>query len=606
MERASELIKNIIKSLPSKPGVYQYFDKNGEIIYIGKARNLKKRVSSYFNKKHDSARIELLVRKINDIKSISVATENDALLLENVLIKKYQPRYNIMLKDDKTYPWICISAEPFPRIFLTRNVIKNGSDYFGPYSSVRTANVLMDLIHHLYPLRSCKLHLSPEKVRAKKVKICLEYYIGNCAAPCENLQTQEEYLIMVGNIREIIKGNVKIVLSALKEEMMRYADELNFEEAQIVKKKYDLLKQYQSRSVVVNPSLTNVDVFTISVSPTEAFVNFMKIIDGAVVQSRMLELKKRLDETPEELLGMAIVELRQQNQSTAKEVIVPFLPDALLNEVSYAVPKRGDKAKLLELSERNARMHRMEREKMQKLLDPELHAKRILAIMQHDLRMNVPPEHIECFDNSNIQGSYPVAAMVVFRNAKASKKEYRHFNIKTVEGPNDFASMEEAIYRRYSRLLEENKELPQLIIVDGGKGQLSSAMKSLEKLDLRGKITIIGIAKRLEEIYYPDDSLPMYIDKASPTLKVIQQLRDEAHRFGITHHRNRRSKGSLHSELDVIPGIGEKTKELLLKKGGSLKRIKSMSLEELSAIVGKSKATMLQKHFSKGLISFDS
>lgn len=598
MDRASESLKTIIKSLPSKPGVYQYFDKNGEIIYIGKARNLKKRVSSYFNKKHDNAKTEVLVRKINDIKTISVATENDALLLENILIKKYRPRYNIMLKDDKTYPWICISAEPFPRIFLTRNIIKNGSEYFGPYSAVRTANVLMDLIHQLYPLRSCKLNLSPEKVSARKFKICLEYYIGNCAGPCENFQPQEEYLTMIGHIREIIKGNTKGVLAILKEEMMRHAKTLDFEKAQIVKEKYELLRQYQSRSVVVSPSLTDLDVFTVSVSPTEAFVNFMKIVDGAVVQSRMLELKKKLDETPEELLGAAIVELRQQNQSVAKELIVPFLPDALLDGVTYTVPKRGDKVKLLELSERNARMHRLEREKMQKLVDPELHAKRILAIMQHDLRMDVPPAHIECFDNSNIQGSYPVAAMVVFRNAKPAKKEYRHFNIKTVEGPNDFASMEEVIYRRYSRLLEEEKELPQLIIVDGGKGQLSSAVKSLEKLGLRGKIAIIGIAKRLEEIYYPGDSLPMYIDKTSPTLKVIQQLRDEAHRFGITHHRNRRSKGSLQSELDAIPGIGEKTKELLLKKAGSLKRIKSMSLEELSAIVGKAKAKILVEHFA--------
>lgn len=598
MDRASESLKTIIKSLPSKPGVYQYFDKNGEIIYIGKARNLKKRVSSYFNKKHDNAKTEVLVRKINDIKTISVATENDALLLENILIKKYRPRYNIMLKDDKTYPWICISAEPFPRIFLTRNIIKNGSEYFGPYSAVRTANVLMDLIHQLYPLRSCKLNLSPEKVSARKFKICLEYYIGNCAGPCENFQPQEEYLTMIGHIREIIKGNTKGVLAILKEEMMRHAKTLDFEKAQIVKEKYELLRQYQSRSVVVSPSLTDLDVFTVSVSPTEAFVNFMKIVDGAVVQSRMLELKKKLDETPEELLGAAIVELRQQNQSVAKELIVPFLPDALLDGVTYTVPKRGDKVKLLELSERNARIHRLEREKMQKLVDPELHAKRILAIMQHDLRMDVPPAHIECFDNSNIQGSYPVAAMVVFRNAKPAKKEYRHFNIKTVEGPNDFASMEEVIYRRYSRLLEEEKELPQLIIVDGGKGQLSSAVKSLEKLGLRGKIAIIGIAKRLEEIYYPGDSLPMYIDKTSPTLKVIQQLRDEAHRFGITHHRNRRSKGSLQSELDAIPGIGEKTKELLLKKAGSLKRIKSMSLEELSAIVGKAKAKILVEHFA--------
>lgn len=597
--RGSEHIRNIIKSLPEKPGVYQYFDKNDELLYIGKARSLKKRVSSYFNKKHDNRRTEMLVRKIADIKTISVATENDALILENILIKQYRPHYNVMLKDDKTYPWICISNESYPRIFLTRNVVKNGSEYYGPYASVRTAKILIGLIHQLYPFRTCKLSLSPEKIKAGKFKVCLEYYIGNCAAPCEGHQSQEKYLAMIQDIREIIKGNIKIVLKKLYQEMQQYAEELLFEQAQVVKEKIELLQKYQSSSVVVNPDLTDLDVFSISASPDDAFVNFMKVVDGAIVQSRMLELKKKLDETPEELLGMAIVELRQEQQSVAKEVIVPFIPDAALEGISYTIPKRGDKFKLLQLSEKNANMHRTEREKMQKLTDPEQHTKRILAIMQSDLRMSVPPEYIECFDNSNIQGYFPVAAMVVFRNAKPSKKDYRHFNIKTVEGPNDFASMEEVVYRRYKRLLDEEKELPQLIIVDGGKGQLSSALKSLDKLGLRGKITVIGIAERLEEIYFPGDPLPMYIDKTSPSLKVIQQLRDEAHRFGITHHRNRRSKETFVSELDSIPGIGEKTRELLLKKAGSIKRIKEMSAEELALIVGNAKAKLIVDYFSK-------
>ncbi|MCL2040894.1 MAG: excinuclease ABC subunit UvrC [Bacteroidales bacterium] len=595
MNNVQPELTSLIRTLPEKPGVYQYFNKNGEIIYIGKARNLKKRVSSYFVRQHVSAKTALLVSKIADIKTISVATESDALFLENVLIKQYKPRYNIMLKDDKTYPWICIDNEPFQRIFPTRNIVRNGSEYFGPYPSLRNVNVILELIRNIYPLRSCRLPLSPEKINAGKYNVCLEYHIGNCAAPCEGKQSLDDYMAMIRNIREIIKGNIKTVLKSLRDEMLQHAETLDFEKAQVVKQKYDRLLQYQSKSVVVSPDITDLDVFSISASPTDAFVNFIGIVNGAIVKSRMLALKKRLDETPEELLSLAIVELRQQQQSTAHEIIVPFLPDAELDGVSYTVPQRGDKRKLLELSDRNVRLHRIGQEKLQKITDPELHTTRLMSTMQTDLRMTVPPAYIECFDNSNIQGAYPVASMVVFRNGKPSKKEYRHFNIKTVEGPNDFASMEEVIYRRYHRLLDEKQELPQLIVVDGGKGQLSSALNSLEKLDLKGKITIISIAKRLEEIYFPGDSLPLYIDKTSQTLKIIQQLRNEAHRFGITHHRNRRSKHAFVSEMNAIPGIGEKTIETLLKKYGSFAQIKKVTEEELATVVGKAKARVLSK-----------
>ena len=594
-QHISDLLKSIIKTLPEKPGVYQYFNKNNEIIYIGKARNLKKRVSSYFVKQHTSVKTAFLVARIADIKIISVATENDALFLENTLIKQHKPRYNSMLKDDKTYPWICISNEMFPRIFPTRNIIRNGSEYFGPYPSLRTVNTLLELIRNIYPLRSCRLPLTTENIKMKKHQVCLDYHIGNCAAPCEGKQTLDNYLSMIYNVRQIIKGNIKEVLQTLRKEMLQYAETLEFEKAQVVKQKYDRLLQYQSKSVVVSSDITDLDVFSISTSPTDAFVHFMGIINGAIVKSKMMELKKRLDETPEELLGLAIVEMRQQGLSAAHEIIVPFMPDAELNGVLYTIPQRGDKHKLLQLSERNVRLHRTGQEKLQKITDPELHTTRLMTTMQTDLRMNTPPTYIECFDNSNIQGAYPVSSMVVFRNGKPSKKEYRHFNIKTVEGPNDFASMEEVVYRRYHRLLEEKQELPQLIVIDGGKGQLSSALNSLEKLGLKGKITIISIAKRLEEIYFPDDPLPLYIDKTSQTLKIIQQLRDEAHRFGITHHRNRRSKNAFTGEMNAIPGIGKKTIETLLKKYGSLAQIKKASEEELATLVGKSKARILSE-----------
>ncbi|MFZ4399126.1 MAG: excinuclease ABC subunit UvrC [Bacteroidales bacterium] len=591
-------IKSILKTLPEKPGIYQYFDEKGTIIYIGKAKNLKKRVYSYFNKEtFENGKLAVLVRKIADIRFMIVDTEMDALLLENNLIKKYQPRYNVMLKDDKTYPWICIKNEAFPRIFPTRNVIKDGSLYFGPYASVRMMNTLLELIRQLYQFRNCKLNLSETNINSGKYKVCLEYHIKNCKGPCEGLQTSEEYNQTIDEIKEIIKGNISNVLKQFKDLMMRYADNLEFEKAQIIKLKMDHLENYKSKSTIVNPSIDNVDVFSIVTDENTGFVNYLKVIDGAIVQTHTVELKKKLDETAEELLTIAIIDLRQRFNSASREIILPFTLDIDLQKTLLTVPQRGDKKQLLELSERNAKYYKLEKQKQKDLVDPERHSKRILNQMMKDLRLNEIPSHIECFDNSNIQGSYPVAAMVVFKNAKADKKEYRHFNIKTVEGPNDFASMEEVVYRRYKRLLEEEKSLPQLIIVDGGKGQLSSALKSLEKLGLRGKISIIGVAKKLEEIYYPNDSIPMYLDKKSETLKIIQQLRDEAHRFGITHHRNIRDKGTLKSVLTEIEGIGFTTAQALLRKFKSVKNIQKADSEEIQKTIGKAKAEIIKNYF---------
>ncbi len=593
-------LKSILKTLPEKPGIYQYFDEKATIIYIGKAKNLKKRVSSYFNKDtFENGKLAVLVRKIADIRFMIVDTELDALLLENNLIKKYQPRYNVMLKDDKTYPWICIKNEEYPRIFPTRHIIKDGSQYFGPYASVRMMNTLLELIRQLYQIRNCKLNLSDSNINSGKYKVCLEYHIKNCKGPCEGFQTTEEYNQTIGEIKEIIKGNISNVLKQLKDLMMHYAENLEFEKAQIIKLKMDHLENYKSKSTIVNPAIDNVDVFSIVTDENTGFVNFLKVIDGAIVQTHTVELKKKLDETPEELLCIAIIDLRQRFNSASREIIIPFALDIDLQKTILTVPQRGDKKQLLDLSERNAKFYKLEKQKQKDLIDPERHSKRILNQMMKDLRLNEIPSHIECFDNSNIQGSFPVAAMVVFKNAKADKKEYRHFNIKTVEGPNDFASMEEVIYRRYKRLIEEEKSLPQLIIVDGGKGQLSSALKSLDNLGLRGKISIIGIAKKLEEIYYPNDSIPMYLDKKSETLKIIQQLRDEAHRFGITHHRSKRQKATIKSILTDIEGIGFATAQALLRKFKSVKNIQKADLEEIQKVVGKAKAEIIQNHFLK-------
>ena len=591
-------LKVQIKSLPNSPGVYQYYDKEDKILYVGKAKNLKKRVASYFTKTHENGKTRVLVKKIVSIKHIVVETETDALLLENNLIKKYQPRYNVLLKDDKTYPWICIKKEPFSRIFLTRNVFKDGSEYFGPYTSVRTARALLSLIKELYPLRTCSYNLSKANIENKKYKICLEYHIKNCKGACEGLQTEKDYLEDIKEIRNIIKGNFKTSIYKFKELMIDLANKSEFEEAQKIKEKIELLSNYQAKSTVVNPSISNVDVFSIISDESFAYVNFFKISNGAIIQSHTIEIKKKLDEADKSLLELAIVEIRQRFNSISNEIYVPFKVEVGEN-VKITVPKLGDKKRIVELSERNAKYYRQERFKQIQIIDPDKHTNRIMKQMQKDLRLKEEPRHIECFDNSNIQGTNPVAACVVFKNGKPSKKDYRHFNIKTVIGPDDFASMEEVVHRRYKRLLDEEQDLPQLIVIDGGKGQLSSSLKSLDVLGLRGKIAIVGIAKRLEEIYYPGDSIPLYLDKKSETLKILQQLRNEAHRFGITHHRNKRSKGAIQTELSNIDGIGEKTIISLLKKYKSIKRIKNATFDDLMLLIGKDKAKRIVNYFSE-------
>ncbi|MBN9284643.1 MULTISPECIES: excinuclease ABC subunit UvrC [unclassified Flavobacterium] len=585
-----------IQTLPDSPGVYQYYDKDGKILYVGKAKNLKKRVSSYFNKIHDTAKTNVLVKKIVSIKHIVVPTETDALLLENNLIKKLQPRYNVLLKDDKTYPWICIKKEPFSRIFPTRNMVKDGSEYFGPYTSFKTVHTLLELIKELYPLRTCNYDLSKANIDSGKFKVCLEYHIGNCKGPCEGYETLENYQKHVNAIREILKGNFKESLKDFKKHMTELAMDMRFEEAQKIKEKIEVLENYQSRSTILNPKISNIDVFSIVSDESMAYINFLQISHGAIVRSHTMELKKKLEETDQELLELAVVELRERFHLNSKEIIVPFEID-MGEAIRVTVPKLGDKKQILDLSERNAKYYRLDQLKQIKIVDPDRHTNRIMAQMQKDLRLPVEPRHIECFDNSNIQGTNPVAACVVFKDGKPSKKDYRHFNIKTVEGPNDFASMEEVVYRRYKRLLDENEPLPQLIIIDGGKGQLSSALKSLDDLGLRGKIAIIGIAKRLEEIYYPGDSVPLYLDKKSETLKTIQHLRNEAHRFGITFHRDKRSKSALQTSVETIPGIGEKTMIALLKHFKSVKRLTLATEKEISDVVGLSKAKKITEFY---------
>ena len=587
-----------VKTLPNEPGVYQYFDKNEVIIYIGKAKNLKKRVSSYFSKTHENGKTKVLVTKIVSIKHIVVETETDALLLENNLIKKHKPRYNILLKDDKTYPWICIKKERFPRIFMTRRVIKDGSEYFGPYTSIKTVRILLDLIKELYPLRTCTYDLSHQNINEGKYKVCLEYHLKNCKGACENLETESHYNNSIKAIRNIIKGNFKEGLEKFQEMMLVCAEKMEFEEAQKIKEKLSLLGNYQSKSTIVNPAINNVDVFSIISDETHGYANFLKISNGAIIQSHTTEIKKKLAETDIELLTHFIVEIRQRFNSISPEIYVPFNVN-LGGIVKVTIPKLGDKKRIVELSERNAKYYRQEQFKQTQIVDPERHVKRIMAQMKKDLRLHVEPRHIECFDNSNIQGTHPVAACVVFRDGKPSKKEYRHYNIKTVVGPDDFGSMEEVVFRRYKRLLEEEQTLPQLIIVDGGKGQLSSGLKALEDLGLRGKIAIIGIAKRLEEIYYPDDPIPLYLDKKSETLKITQYLRNEAHRFGITFHRNKRSKSAIKSELEQIPDVGVQTITTLLRKFKSAKRVKEASLEELKSEIGHARAVKVHTFYHK-------
>lgn len=596
-----EYLKNLVANLPTSPGVYQFFDFEGELIYIGKAKNLKKRVYSYFSKNNENYKTRVLVRRIADIKHIVVDSEQDALLLENNLIKKYSPRYNIRLKDDKTYPWIVIKQENFPRVFSTRNVVKDGSEYFGPYISGYMVKIILDLFKQLFKLRTCKLLLSKENIEKKKLKVCLEYHIKNCKAPCVGLENEKDYLMNIEQIRNILKGNINVVINVLKDKMREYATNMDFENAKIIKEKLGLLENFQSKSTVVNPNLSNIDVFSYLDDEKYAFVNYIKVVDGKIVSAKSFETKKKLDETKEDILSMTIAEIKlheELGKKTAKEIIIPFPIYFKLEGIKFTIPKIGDKKQLLDLSVRNLKYYRLEKLKQYANIDPQKHVNRVMEIMKIDLRLKDLPVHIECFDNSNIQGTNPVASCVVFKYAKPSKSEYRKFNIKTVEGPNDFASMEEIVFRRYKRLLEEEKTLPQLIIIDGGKGQLSSAVKSLKKLDIYGKVAIIGIAKKLEEIYFPDDSIPIYLDKNSETLKVIQKARDEAHRFGITFHRAKRNSTMTISELNNISGIGENTVNKILTSFKSLKKIKNATIDELIEVIGKSKAEILWNYLN--------
>lgn len=590
--------RKALENIPHKPGVYQYFDEEGTLIYIGKAKDLRNRVASYFNNDNVNAKTKTLVRKIRDIKFTIVDTEIDAWLLENSLIKKHQPRYNVLLKDDKTYPSICIKKERFPRIFSTRTIIKDGSTYLGPYASGRMMNTILELIKTLYPIRTCNFALSQENIKAGKFKVCLEYQIGNCKGPCQDFQSVDEYDENIKEIKEILRGNISPVLQHLKSEMNSFAANMNFESANLYKEKIETLENYQSKSTVVSTIIDNIDVFAISSDEKIAFVNYLKVNKGTISQTQTIEIRKKLDETDEELLILAISDFRNKFNSTAREIIVPFDINLGTEEnIKFTVPKLGDKKNLLELSMKNVLFFKKSKLEQYEKLNPDARTERLLLQLQKDLRMNQLPKHIECFDNSNFQGKYPVSAIVVFKDAKPSKKDYRHFNVKTVEGPNDFATMEEAVYRRYKRMIDEEGELPQLIIIDGGKGQLSSAMSSLKKLGISKKVTVIGIAKRLEEIYYPGDTLPLYIDKKSESLKLIQHLRDEAHRFGITFHRSKRDKGTLKSELQEIPGIGTTTLEKMLTKFKSVKKIREASDEDLATILNKKQLLALREFF---------
>ena len=587
-----------LKTLPSNPGVYRYYDKNDQLLYVGKAKNLKKRVLSYFNKNQSGYRTRIMVSKIVRLETTIVPSEYDALLLENNLIKEHQPFYNVMLKDDKTYPWICIKNEDFPRIFMTRTKIKDGSEYFGPYAKIRPAKILLETIKQLYKIRTCSLNLAPDKIDDGKYKVCLEYHIKNCNGPCEGLESKEDYDKKIAAIRDMIKGDFRFARNYLTEEMMGYAENLEFENAQIVKNKLDILADYQAKNTVVNPNIDDVDVFGMTSDETAVFVNYFKIRKGNIIQSYTTEIKKVLEETDEEIFEEALIEIRRKFESDSKEVLLPFHLSIEIPNVKLIVPKIGDKKHIVELSERNAKEYRVEKLKQIQIVDPDRHTNRIMAEMKNLLRMPVEPRHIEGFDNSNIQGTNPVSACVVFKDGKPSKADYRIFHPKTVEGPNDFATMEEVIYRRYKRILDEGDSLPQLILIDGGKGQLSSAVKSLKLLGLYGKITIIGIAKRLEELYFPEDPLPLYLDKKSETLKVLQRVRDESHRFGVKHHRTRRKNSTIKSELEEIPGIGPKAIELLLSKLKSVKRVKEADLETLEEILGQSKGKQVWLYFN--------
>ena len=598
-QKVSLSLAEKVAMLPDSPGCYLYYDKDGTVIYVGKAKRLKRRVSSYFNRVHESPKTNILVRKICDLSYVVVDTEEDALHLENSLIKEHNPKYNILLKDDKSYPWICVTNEYYPRVFLTRDVDKKCGRYYGPYSNVMVAKTVLRFINELFPLRRCRLAITPGSIAAKKFKVCLEYHIKNCRGCCVGAVSHEEYADYIASVKQILAGDTQPISDYLMTEMMRLAENMEFEKAQELKVKYDLIEKYRAKSVIVSTMISNVDVFSFESDDDMTFINYMHIRSGAVVRSITYDFKRRLDETPEQLLSYAIGQVKAEFGDVAKEVIVPFLPDFESQNISFIIPQRGDKKKLLEVSLRNAKQRKFDRLKAMEKLNPEQRTTRLLTQIQKDLHLPELPRHIECFDNSNTQGTNPVASCVVFKNAKPSKKDYRHFNIKTVEGPDDFASMIEVLTRRYTRLLNEGEPLPQLVIVDGGKGQLSSAVQAFDDMGIRGKVALIGIAKRLEEIYFPGDSLPIYISKTSETLKVIQHLRNEAHRFGITHHRNRRSKSQVLSELDGIKGIGQKTADALIRHFHSLKRAKEASEEDIAAVVGKAKAKILIEAFNK-------
>ncbi|ROT15629.1 excinuclease ABC subunit UvrC [uncultured Muribaculum sp.] len=589
----SQQLKEKISILPDTPGCYLYYDAAGTVIYVGKAKNLKRRVSSYFNRTHDSVRTNLLVRAIADMKYIVVPTEGDALNLENSLIKEYKPRYNVLLKDDKSYPWIVVTKEHYPRVFITRTRIKDGSKYFGPYTNTGIAKAVLNLIRELYPVRTCRHAITPDFINKGKGRLCLEYHLKNCLGCCTGQISPEKYADMIDHVKQILRGETQELLEYLKLEMERLSEELRFEEAQVLKEKYQLVERYQSKSVIVSQTLDDIDVFGVDDDNTDVYVNYMHVRRGAIVRSITLQYKRRLEESIEQILSYAIVEAKEKFNLEYDEIIVPVLPDMEMPGVSFIIPQRGDKLKLLQVSTHNARQNKVDSLKMMEKHNPEQRVERTLERMKSDFRLSELPRHIECFDNSNIQGTNPVASCVVFKNAKPSKRDYRHFNIKTVEGPDDFASMKEVLTRRYTRLMEEGEGLPQLIVVDGGKGQLSAAVEALDDMGLRGTIAVVGIAKRLEEIYFPGDSIPLYIDKNSESLRIVQHLRDEAHRFGITHHRNRRSKGQIISELDEIKGIGDKTQTALLQHFKSVKRLKKASIDRIAEITGPARASII-------------
>lgn len=594
----TEYIKNIVQNIPALPGCYQYYDEKGTVIYVGKAKNLKKRVSSYFSKTHqDSPKTRVLVSKIRDIKYIVVDTEEDTFLLENNLIKEYQPRYNVLLKDDKTYASIVVKNEYFPRVFQTRNIIKDGSQYFGPYSNSFSIKVLLETLHKLYPLRTCNLNLSPENIQSNKYKVCLEFHIKRCKGPCQGFQSLEDYNLNIEHIRQILKGNINVVSKSIYDEMQKLASEFKYEEANQLKGKYLLIENLRQKSTIVTNITYNIDVFGYEEDNNYAYINNLNVHNGAVIRAYTFEYKKKLEETKEDLLGRAILDMKDKFMNLSKEIVVPFMPDLKITGSVFTIPQKGDKMKLLKLSIQNVKQYKFDKLKRAESLNPEQHTNRVLKGIQKDLRLKELPVHIECFDNSNIQGTNPVSACVVFKMGKPSKKDYRHFIVKTVEGPDDFSTMREIVFRRYNRLLHEKKELPQLIVIDGGKGQLNAACDALKKLYLYGKIAIIGIAKRLEEIYYPEDSIPLYLEKNSDTLKTIQHLRDEAHRFGITFHRNRRSKSQVTSELDNIKGIGAETRKALMKEFKSIKRLKQANQQAIENIIGPYKTKLIIDYF---------